>query len=64
MLQVIQCVINDPDTSGRLLNDVVDLILETGNFSTEHEAFQFDICNLDLGTVGKIETILQHQQVR
>ena len=41
-----------------LLNAVVDVILETGNFSVEQDNFNFDICNLDKATVGRIETVL------
>jgi len=48
----------NPHTAVSLLNTVVELILETGNFSTEQENFQFDICNLDQGTVAKIEAVL------
>ena len=52
-------VMINPHTAVSLLNSVVDLILETGNFSTEQENFQFDICNLDQGTIAKIEAVLE-----
>lgn len=58
-LQAINMALASPHTDVNLLNSVVDLILETGNFSTDQENFQFDICNLDQGTVGKIETVLE-----
>jgi len=58
-LQAINMAINSPCTAVALLNSVVELILETGNFSTDQEHFQFDICNLDQGTISKIETILE-----
>ncbi len=51
-------IINNPTTTSAVLNLVVDLILETGNFITTNECFTFDICNLDQRTVGKIETVL------
>ena len=51
--------LSNPQLSVELLNSIVDLILETGNFSVEQENFNFDICNLDQKTVGKIETVLQ-----
>lgn len=58
-LQAINTALASPHTDVHLLNSVVDLILETGNFSTDQENFQFDICNLDQGTIGKIETVLE-----
>jgi len=58
-LQAINMVMMNPHTAVSLLNSVVDLILETGNFSTEQENFQFDICNLDQGTIAKIEAVLE-----
>lgn len=51
--------LSNPHLSVQLLNSVIDLILETGNFSVEQENFNFDICNLDQHTVGKIEMVLQ-----
>merc|ERR1712059_127666 len=54
-LEVIQAAIHSPKTSTDVLNAVVDLILETGNFVTTNDNFVFDICNLDPGTVVKIE---------
>jgi len=58
-LKTISMVLSDPHTTVTMLNSVVDLILETGNFSADHENFQFDICNLDQGTIGKIEAVLE-----
>ena len=58
-IQAIQMALSNPQLSVELLNSIVDLILETGNFSVEQENFNFDICNLDQKTVGKIETVLQ-----
>jgi len=58
-LQTINMALSNPHTAVSLLNSVVELILETGNFSTEQENFQFDICNLDQGTIGKIEAVLE-----
>lgn len=58
-LQTINMALMNPHTAVSLLNTVVELILETGNFSTEQENFQFDICNLDQGTVAKIEAVLE-----
>ena len=40
------------------MDAVVDVILETGNFSLDKENFNFDICNLDPATVAKIESVL------
>jgi len=57
-LQAIQIAISNPQVSVSLLNAVVDVILETGNFSVEQDNFNFDICNLDKATVGRIETVL------
>jgi len=58
-LQVISKTLSNPRTAASLLNSVVDLILETGNFATDKENFNFDICNLDQGTIGKIEEVLE-----
>lgn len=58
-LQAINLALASPHTPVSLLNSAVELILETGNFSTDQENFQFDICNLDQGTIGKIETVLE-----
>ena len=58
-LQSIQIAINNPQMSATVLNAVVELILETGNFSVEQNNFNFDICNLDQGTVAKIESVLK-----
>lgn len=57
-LRLIQAAIHNPKTSVEVLNTVVDLILETGNFITENEQFVFDVCNLDVATVTKIETVM------
>lgn len=58
-LQAIQIAINNPATSGQVLNSIVETILETGNFSLDQDNFNFDICNLDPVTVGKIESVLK-----
>merc|ERR1719356_649641 len=55
-LQAIQVAINNPATSGQALTSIVEAILETGNFSLDQDNFNFDICNLDPVTVGKIES--------
>ena len=39
--------IYDIDRTINILNAVVDIIIETGNFSLEQEQFHFDICNFD-----------------
>ena len=44
VFQVIQNKINSPNTAINILNAVVDIIIETGNFSLEQEQFNFDIC--------------------
>lgn len=49
---------SNPQVSVSVLNAVVDVILETGNFSVDQSNFNFDICNLDHVTVSKIETVL------
>ena len=59
MFQVIQNKINSPHTAINILNAVVDIIIETGNFSLEQEQFNFDICNFDNVTVSRIEKILK-----
>ena len=56
---MISKTLSNPRTAASLLNSVVDLILETGNFATDKENFNFDICNLDQGTIGKIEEVLE-----
>ena len=40
------------------MDAVVDVILETGNFSLDKENFNFDLSNLDPATVAKIESVL------
>ena len=50
---------SSPHLSVQILNSVVDVILETGNFSVEDEQFHFDVCNLDQITVAKIENVLK-----
>ena len=56
--QALQIALNNPATSGMTMDAVVDVILETGNFSLDKENFNFDICNLDPATVAKIESVL------
>merc|ERR1712018_1031995 len=53
-LQTINAAINDPNTGQDQLNQIVDLILETGNFSTSPDRFNFDICNLEKSVVHQI----------
>ena len=43
VFQVIQNKINSANTAINILNAVVDIIIETGNFSLEQEQFNFDI---------------------
>jgi len=57
-LQTINAAINDPQTGQDQLNQIVDLILETGNFSTNTESFNFDICNLEKSVVQQIGEVL------
>jgi len=57
-LQTINAAINDPHTGQDQLNQIVDLILETGNFSTSAESFNFDICNLENSVVQQIGEVL------
>merc|ERR1711974_286436 len=57
-LQTINAAINDPHTGQDQLNQIVDLILETGNFSTSAESFNFDICNLEKSVVQQIGDVL------
>ena len=59
MFQVLHNKINSPHTAINVLNAVVDIIIETGNFSLEQEQINFDICNFDSVTVGRIEKILK-----
>ena len=59
ILQVIHNKINSPNTAINILNAVVDIIIETGNFSLDQEQFNFDICNFDSVTVSRIEKILK-----
>jgi len=57
-LQKINAAINNPQTGQDQLNQIVDLILETGNFSTSAESFNFDICNLEKSVVQQIGEVL------
>merc|ERR1712013_848000 len=57
-LQTINAAINDPNTGQDQLNQIVDLILETGNFSTSPDRFNFDICNLEKSVVHQIAEVL------
>merc|ERR1719323_758068 len=56
-LQTINAAINDPNTGQDQLNQIVDLILETGNFSTSPDRFNFDICNLEKSVVHQIAEV-------
>merc|ERR1712012_202198 len=57
-LQTINAAINDPNTGQDQLNQIVDLTLETGNFSTSPDRFNFDICNLEKSVVHQIAEVL------
>ena len=46
-LQTINAAINDPHTSQDQLNQIADLVLDTGNFSDSSGSLDFDICNLE-----------------
>lgn len=57
-LEAISSAIADPHTGQEQLNSIVDIIMETGNFSTSSESFDFDICNLERSVVQQIESVL------
>ena len=50
--------INDPHTHQDQLDQIVDLVLETGNFSDSSGSFNFDICNLEKSVVHQIAEVL------
>ena len=45
------------------MDAMVEVVLETGNFSLDKENFNFDICNLDMATVAKIESVLSVKRI-
>ena len=57
-LQTINAAINDPHRDQDQLDQIVDLILDTGNFSTSSGSFNFDICNLEKSVVLQIAEVL------
>ena len=50
--------INDPHRDQDQLDQIVDLVLETGNFSDSSGSFNFDICNLEKSVVHQIAEVL------
>lgn len=62
-LQALHIALNNPATSGMTMDAVVEVVLETGNFSLDKENFNFDICNLDMATVAKIESVLSVKRI-
>ena len=57
-LQTINAAINDPQTSQDQLDQIADLVLDTGNFSDSSGSFNFDICNLEKSVVLQIAEVL------
>ena len=57
-LQTINAAINDPHTSQGQLDQIADLVLDTGNFSDSSGSFNFDICNLEKSVVLQIAEVL------
>jgi len=58
-LQAISAAISSPLTDQVILNSIVDIILETGNFAVRGDSFDFDLCNLDKQSVNKISVFLK-----
>jgi len=58
-LQAIASAISSPHTQEEVLNSIVDVILDTGNFVTTSNSFDFDLCNLDKQSVNRISDFLK-----
>jgi len=58
-LQAIAAAISSPHTEEEVLNSIVDVILDTGNFVTTDDSFDFDLCNLDKQSVNRISGFLK-----
>lgn len=61
-LQAIAAAISDPRADPETLNTIVNIILETGNFGTSNDSFNFDLCNLDKQSIQKISISLKLEQ--